>query len=72
MSHVAGYSPVLGNNQFGYPSGGVVRTPSFKKVEEELLMVRKSFHERWKSLKERIMDGVQLLFTLKKLSRTQT
>jgi hypothetical protein len=29
--------------------------------------IRKSFHERWKSLKERIMDGVQLLFTLKKL-----
>ena len=29
MSHVAGYSPVLGNNQFGYPSGGVeVRTPN--------------------------------------------
>ena len=28
MSHVGGYSPVLGNNQFGYPSGGVeVRTP---------------------------------------------
>jgi len=28
MSHVSGYSPVLGNNQFGYPSGGVpVRTP---------------------------------------------
>jgi hypothetical protein len=28
FSHVAGYSPVLGNNQFGYPSGGVpVRTP---------------------------------------------
>ena len=27
MSHVSGYSPVLGNNQFGYPSGGVpVRT----------------------------------------------
>jgi len=23
MSHVSGYSPVLGNNQFGYPSGGV-------------------------------------------------
>ena len=23
FSHVAGYSPVLGNNQFGYPSGGV-------------------------------------------------
>jgi len=23
MSHVGGYSPVLGNNQFGYPSGGV-------------------------------------------------
>ena len=29
MSHVSGYSPVLGNNQFGYPSGGVpVRTPA--------------------------------------------
>ena len=28
MIHVIGYSPVLGNNQFGYPSGGVeVRTP---------------------------------------------
>ena len=28
LSHVGGYSPVLGNNQFGYPSGGVeVRTP---------------------------------------------
>ena len=28
ISHVGGYSPVLGNNQFGYPSGGVpVRTP---------------------------------------------
>ena len=28
FSHVAGYSPVLGNNRFGYPSGGVeVRTP---------------------------------------------
>ena len=28
ISHVAGYSPVLGNNRFGYPSGGVeVRTP---------------------------------------------
>ena len=28
MSHVGGYSPVLGNNQFGYPSGGVpIRTP---------------------------------------------
>jgi len=28
ISHAAGYSPVLGNNQFGYPSGGVpVRTP---------------------------------------------
>ena len=28
MSHVSGYSPVLGNNRFGYPSGGVeVRTP---------------------------------------------
>ena len=28
FSQVAGYSPVLGNNQFGYPSGGVpVRTP---------------------------------------------
>ena len=28
MSHVSGYSPVLGNNKFGYPSGGVeVRTP---------------------------------------------
>ena len=27
MTHVSGYSPVLGNNQFGYPSGGVpVRT----------------------------------------------
>jgi len=27
ISHVSGYSPVLGNNQFGYPSGGVpVRT----------------------------------------------
>ena len=27
MSHVGGYSPVLGNNRFGYPSGGVpVRT----------------------------------------------
>ena len=23
FSQVAGYSPVLGNNQFGYPSGGV-------------------------------------------------
>ena len=23
MSQVSGYSPVLGNNQFGYPSGGV-------------------------------------------------
>ena len=23
LSHAAGYSPVLGNNQFGYPSGGV-------------------------------------------------
>ena len=22
LSHAAGYSPVLGNNQFGYPSGG--------------------------------------------------
>ena len=29
MSHVGGYSPVLGNNRFGYPSGGVnVRTPA--------------------------------------------
>ena len=29
ISHVSGYSPVLGNNQFGYPSGGVeVRTPA--------------------------------------------
>ena len=29
FSQVAGYSPVLGNNQFGYPSGGVpVRTPA--------------------------------------------
>ena len=29
QSHVCrGYSPVLGNNRFGYPSGGVeVRTP---------------------------------------------
>jgi len=28
LSHAAGYSPVLGNNRFGYPSGGVeVRTP---------------------------------------------
>ena len=28
MSHVSGYSPVVGNNQFGYPHGGVeVRTP---------------------------------------------
>ena len=28
FSHVSGYSPVLGNNKFGYPSGGVeVRTP---------------------------------------------
>jgi len=28
MSHVGGYSPVLGNNRFGYPSGGVeVKTP---------------------------------------------
>ena len=28
MSHVSGYSPVLGNNSFGYPRGGVeVRTP---------------------------------------------
>ena len=28
MTHVSGYSPVLGNNRFGYPSGGVdVRTP---------------------------------------------
>ena len=28
MSHVGGYSPVLGNNKFGYPSGGIpVRTP---------------------------------------------
>ena len=28
LSHAAGYSPGLGNNQFGYPSGGVpVRTP---------------------------------------------
>ena len=28
ISHVSGYSPVLGNNKFGYPSGGVeVRTP---------------------------------------------
>ena len=28
MSHVSGYSPVLGNNRFGYPSGGIeVRTP---------------------------------------------
>ena len=28
ISHVGGYSPVLGNNRFGYPSGGVeVRTP---------------------------------------------
>ena len=27
LSHAAGYSPVLGNNRFGYPSGGVpVRT----------------------------------------------
>ena len=27
MSHVGGYSPVLGNNRFGYPSGGIpVRT----------------------------------------------
>jgi len=23
LSHASGYSPVLGNNQFGYPSGGV-------------------------------------------------
>ena len=23
MSHAAGYKPVLGNNRFGYPSGGV-------------------------------------------------
>ena len=23
LSHAAGYSPVLGNNRFGYPSGGV-------------------------------------------------
>ena len=23
MSHAAGYSPVMGNHQFGYPSGGV-------------------------------------------------
>ena len=29
MTHVSGYSPVLGNNRFGYPSGGVnVRTPA--------------------------------------------
>ena len=29
MSHVGGYSPVLDNNQYGYPSGGVpVRTPA--------------------------------------------
>ncbi len=29
MTHVSGYSPVLGNNSFGYPSGGVeVRTPA--------------------------------------------
>ena len=29
LSHAAGYSPVLGNNRFGYPSGGVpVRTPA--------------------------------------------
>ena len=28
LSHAAGYKPVLGNNRFGYPSGGVeVRTP---------------------------------------------
>ena len=28
ISQVSGYSPVLGNNRFGYPSGGVeVRTP---------------------------------------------
>ena len=28
LSQASGYSPVLGNNQFGYPSGGVeVRTP---------------------------------------------
>ena len=31
LSHVGGYSPVLGNNRFGYPSGGVeVRTPAKK------------------------------------------
>ena len=23
LSHVSGYRPVLGNNRFGYPSGGV-------------------------------------------------
>ena len=28
LSHASGYSPVLGNNRFGYPSGGVeVRSP---------------------------------------------
>jgi len=28
LSQAAGYSPVLGNNRFGYPSGGVeVRSP---------------------------------------------
>ena len=29
LSHASGYSPVAGNNRFGYPSGGVeVRTPN--------------------------------------------
>ena len=50
MSHVGGYSPVLGNNQFGYPSGGVeVRTP-VKGGGVAKMRIRKSFHERWKSL----------------------
>ena len=50
MSHVGGYSPVLGNNQFGYPSGGVeVRTP-VKVGGAATHGIRKSFHERWKSL----------------------
>ena len=51
LSHAAGYSPVLGNNRFGYPSGGVeVRTPVKRGGAATQRGLGRSFHERWKSL----------------------
>ena len=52
LSHASGYSPVLGNNRFGYPSGGVEVQKSSSGCRSCSTRIRKSFHERWKSLRK--------------------